>query len=320
MIKTLLQKAARLQLAYKIVVVVVFVGAGVVLSRLSGAAPMFFALEPEAGTFAGAARVYDSTASGGSAVRFSAATPAVPTPSRASILNELFDGRGQAIGNGTLMNASNSFAQINAPVTVTGFYVNDRNSYTNAPNSAVLPAFDGSRKVSGSYSGRFGLHSVGRTTRGGSFYHYHISSPKPVIHTKFWWQFDTAMGNAGGTPALATYRTGYSGQQLTYLRFGAGRNLYWQHAGNWTNSSSNYQYQPGVWYRVGIEINANTDQSILEVKNTDGVTVQRTVYPIPNVSQVGFFEFGALQGELQRYTSTGNFWYDDVLVGDTPIQ
>jgi hypothetical protein len=256
---------------------------------------------------------YDTTAGGGS-------TTPPPSSGQGNIMNDDFEGRGQTANNGTLLNATNSFAQINSSIPVAGFYVNDRNSYTDAPSNTVLPAFDTSRKVSGTRSARFSLQSVGRNTGGGSFYHYNITTPRPNIHTKFWWQFDTNMGNARGNPALATFRSSYSGQGLTYLRFTPDRNLQWQNAGNWSTNGGNFQYQPGAWYQVEIQINTTLNQSILVVRNASGTIVQQTTHTIPDVSQVGFFEFGALQGSLQNYTSVGSFWFDDVQVGDQPIQ
>jgi hypothetical protein len=128
------------------------------------------------------------------------------------------------------------------------------------------------------------------------------------------------MGNARGNPALATFRSSYSGQGLTYLRFTPDRNLQWQNAGNWSTNSGNFQYQPGAWYQVEIQINTTLNQSILVVRNASGTIVQQTTHTIPDVSQVGFFEFGALQGSLQNYTSVGSFWFDDVQFGDQPIQ
>ncbi len=242
-----------------------------------------------------------------------------PSPIQANILNEDFEGRGQTANNGTLLNATNSFAQINSSIPVAGFYVNDQNSYTGAPNSNVLPAFDTSRKVSGTKSAKFSLQSVGRNTGGGSFYHYYINNPKPTIHTKLWWQFDSSMGIASGYPALATFRSTYSGQGLTYLRFTSGRNLQWQNAGDWSTVGGSYQYQPDTWYEIDMQVNTTQNQSILTVRNTTGSILQQTTHSIPDVSQIGFFEFGALQGALQNYTTLGSFWFDDVKVGDSPL-
>jgi hypothetical protein len=230
-------------------------------------------------------------------------------------MSDSFEGRGQAISDGTRLDRSNSYAQIGSSIPVAGYYVNDSNSYNDIPSNTVLPAFDSTHKTSGSYSARFSLQSVGRSTKGGSFYHYQIDSPQRELRTTFWWRFDSALGDAGGNPALATARTSYSGQGLTYLRFTPGRNLALENAGNWTLNTGSHRYEPDTWYFIDLTLDTNQNTSTLVVKDDQQRTLQTTSHSIPNVSQIGFFEFGALQANLQSYSQPGSFWFDDMNVG-----
>jgi hypothetical protein len=238
-----------------------------------------------------------------------------------TIMTEGFDGRGQSITNGTQLNGTNSFAAINYAPPVAGFYVNDVNSYSAAPNSSVLPAFDSTQKVTGSYSGRFSLQTVGRTTKGGSYYHKYFTPTTTTLYMNFWWKFDANMGSAGGDPSLVHWRGDYStGPQYGHLRFNSSRKLAWANASDVRSSTaSTPAYSADTWYQIELTFNSTAGTNRMIVKSAAGDVLQDTSHNFASGGVIGFVEFGALQGNLEAYPNLSSFWFDEVQMSNTSI-
>jgi hypothetical protein len=243
-----------------------------------------------------------------------------PTPSNANILNETFDGRGQGVSNGTLINGSNSYARLNYQgIPVAGFCIYDQSPCYSTADNRMLPAFDSSVKVSGEYSARFSIASVGRPTQAGSFYHQSFDRTTSA-YARFWWRFDDAMANAGGNPSLIHWRGDYGqGPQYANIRFGANRTLNLYNHLDSNGVEGTYQYSANTWYDVSLELQGPSGLSRVIVRDQQGNQLQDTTHYYQSGGDIGFIEFGVLGGYSQNYSSLASMWFDDVRISTQPI-
>jgi hypothetical protein len=243
-----------------------------------------------------------------------------PTPTSANILNETFEGRGQSISNGTKINGDNTFARLNYEgIPVSGFCIYDMSPCYTDQFDQALPAFDSSVKISGQYSGKFSITSVGRDIQAGSFYHQSFDRTT-TAYARFWWRFDDAMANAGGNPSLMHWRGDYGqGPQYADIRLGASKTLNLSNHDGSGGVNGSYQYAANTWYDVSLELDGPSGLSRLVVRDQQGNQLQDTTHYYQSGGDIGFIEFGVLGGYSQNYNSLASMWYDDVRMSTDPI-
>jgi hypothetical protein len=309
--------------------VFLFMIVGVTLLLLIRAATPTANLESENGFVnSPATKVTDDSASADTAIKFGPAiTPPPPTPQPPTtnnppgtlIYKDDFEGRGQTISNGTIINTSNGYPQNpNSSVPPVGWY-----PYGQQQSSFVLPQFDSSKKISGNYSGHFGIRNQGSADNqeytGGSYYMYrNDNNPADKMHAYFWWRFDSGMSAGGGNCALYSAWTTVQ-NDLTYLRFyGTGQTtgvIKWQAADNFQTSSPTATLNADTWYRMESTVDTDTDMGYLTVRDTSGKQISYIEYRIEASSEIRMFEFGALTArpyyDFPSAPGGGAFTYDD---------
>lgn len=255
------------------------------------------------------------------------ASEAPPTQEEADILFEDFEGRGQPVAAGTRLDGANSFARIDGR-PVAGWY---ENGYGNRPDVDFVHPHFSAAALAGDFAGAFGIQNFNYTggEKGGSFYHYYNTTEEPwsKLYSSFYWKFDSAMGNAspGAYPALTALMGeqggGGGGDILTLLRFipsGSGSGWLEFENGNWSRSGGSYEYQPDTWYRVLLELDANSNQSRLVVRDLQGNELQDTTFAMADRGNIVNYELGAFQGVFSQFPSPSSFSFDDLALGTTP--
>ncbi len=260
-------------------------------------------------------------------VRLNYELPAAPNPttppppaSDANILYETFEGRGQGVSNGTIIDGSNTFAKLNyGGIPVAGYCIYDLSPCYSVPDNRVLPAFDSAVKFSGQYSARFSILSVGRDTQAGSFYHQSFDRTNSA-YARFWWRFDQNMANAGGNPSLIHWRGDYGlGPQYADVRLGGGRTLNLSNHNGSGGVDGNYQYSADTWYDVSLELQGPSGMSRLVVRDQQGNQLQDTTHYYEAGGNIGFMEFGVLGGYSQNYSNLASMWFDDVRMSTSAL-